>query len=1350
MTSLSDVEDILRQVFGSLYGERAEFFKNMFNEVVIALFREKNIPTYMIDNAFMTDSISAQGKSPSTKDVFDKLVVPLYYILETYNSAYYMFLYIFSKGIGNDDPKYGLLLEEIFVYVRGRLDGAGDLFSRFLPSPVSEKIVENAWFYATDSLNKVGRDELLKLIPQETSSGYKKFLEKFNEIYVFDKDMSQQSPTIDKLSKSVDYIFEKDTFGNIVFEYITEFLRMYSEATDEMDLEVQHQFIIDNAREKLDEYYTDFFLNINKTTEDDREERIEKYIEIMTSFDEDFTECVNIFTKKVRIYLPLRQDVSKKYQVSTEQAMKTSFGECIMGLRKKYMHILNWNNILFRAYDVFYGSVYKNVVAHIEKTKEVQVPDIENDAFYKEIHEEAEREKKANEDAEKQKQEEERERLRKIREEEERVQEAERRQKEREELLIKQKREAELLALAKENEENKKRELAELRQKQEQEQKRIEKEQVEAEKERQLRRFEESRRQHQQYLKETNKLLGGDDTRQVELEREAIKKQVTEQVRQEIARPTREVRIQNTISQENSKKVSQKPERIVGNIVEVDKNVSVDPKLAAKKLIPQTDVRKMTVSDLLSVVTPLRVGDCKLSVPDGIDKKIYQYNLYLYFKLFFETTVFGVSKIQSSFKTSGIPFSDYERVMKSIEKDTERLIPGFVREVGNMYKRHMVMFTGSGASENKDIFDRIYIIAQKDFVYLYKSIFTDITIPLLDQEEYVNRIVDLLMIEYSRPVAEVPPPAPFTIESVSDRDLHYKTLLYRKALMRFVYPNIMKKTPYDVKTVGKKIVMGNVSSLKRLYSDPEYSTVTYVGQTPMYENVDTDLTVQPVSVQFCEKIDDQRLVNYDSGLMGLVNRALNSSLTQNLTYLYNVDISHGTESLGLADSKSAIYFYENVDKVLDYGVPSVTFEEWIMTPHQASEIMSVYFQIFHALYILSDFLGLVYYKFSLKDIRIVPVNACGYWKYVVDGVSYFVPNYGSLVLVAGYHNLTTAGDDATKRSYNIKGTFSRYSYDKVCNVVDKSPNKRELKQFKDIEDILSLTLTSRVRKYVQKFSWENILQKFTFFTLGSRRIAQVNLIDTFDSSNFKFKYDQQLNLVVNGDGNTIHGTSSVSPVRIKFEVNNEERLFDIYGFDYSTKYNVGGYDKFGYDKQGYDVEGFNKNGFNSDGYDRSGYNNTGYDKYGYDRSGFNKIGYDRFGYNINGYNLFGFDRTGYNILGYDRAGYNKEGYDIYGYDRTGYDADGYDVTGYDKNGYNKEGVNKYGYSLQGFNADGVNVWGHQKDTYADSGYDSDGYDKDGYDREGYDKEGYDRKGLDINGVPRVRNILGRKRYFKKG
>jgi hypothetical protein len=102
--------------------------------------------------------------------------------------------------------------------------------------------------------------------------------------------------------------------------------------------------------------------------------------------------------------------------------------------------------------------------------------------------------------------------------------------------------------------------------------------------------------------------------------------------------------------------------------------------------------------------------------------------------------------------------------------------------------------------------------------------------------------------------------------------------------------------------------------------------------------------------------------------------------------------------------------------------------------HEPKVWQSVYFQILMAMILMFD-KGIYFTDFQIHNIYIKDMkqseNSLGIWKYIYDGIEYFVPNYGYLVLIDSNFKQPEYSSDMiyNKLIYNIDGLI----YNEKCD-----------------------------------------------------------------------------------------------------------------------------------------------------------------------------------------------------------------------------------------------------------------------------------------------------------------------------
>lgn len=766
------------------------------------------------------------------------------------------------------------------------------------------------------------------------------------------------------------------------------------------------------------------------------------------------------------------------------------------------------------------------------------------------------------------------------------------------------------------------------------------------------------------------------------------------------------------------KKLFVEPVKIDSNPVEIEfkkvedvikpftvKPVTVQSKRENDELVIQK-IQAMTLSSLIEI--PFPGGDINLNIRNILnikDIRKYEELLYNYFKIYVNNTAFSLFKNNDACKLSMPPsledvngnMHSSSQIQEAIVLDASLVFPTLSRVIETMFTKQESVISSSlligDDTKTKRIVDNVVLVFQA----VYKLVFRHFDVPASDIKEYLKQFkVKLPQVQQvSKVKLDVPQPT-------ANRDKLYLTIKYR----RFLLVRFSNDTNIDIKTKFSKFIGSNIGGVlinRRI--DSHESSVKYFGQfSTKYTTVIEEV---PISYEY-----QYILV---SKYISMIRRLMFANVTPTLAVPYNVTLCAQCEKI---DESKIIVYYE---------LPSVKYvrlDEWLGDRRHPSEILSVFFQIFNALYSLETYLGLVYSKISAYDIYVFSVDACGYWKYTLFGTDYYVPNYGQFVLVYGYTNLVSID--------NINNKSNASNVNSVSEILINSVNYEVIRSYRGLSDIFTKGIFDIIKYKFLDYNWESLFSKFNFFTQPH---ADKNTIDIY-----KFNKDEQEFFDgIDSNGLNMYG---FNPYDQYSESIVKTKSINSYGFD-KDGLNVNGYDKYGYSKDGLDIHGYNKLGFDKDGFNKEGYDKLGFDVNGFNRMGLDKDGYDRLGYNINGYNKFGFDVSGHSILGFNFQGYLQDGLDINGYTISGLNEKGFYPSGYNEKGVNSAGFTTLGYK-DGYNISGVNIWGKKPEDYNEEGYDQEGYDKLGYNKEGFDRAGYSREGLDKNNVLRVKKILGRR------
>lgn len=776
------------------------------------------------------------------------------------------------------------------------------------------------------------------------------------------------------------------------------------------------------------------------------------------------------------------------------------------------------------------------------------------------------------------------------------------------------------------------------------------------------------------------------------------------------------------------------------------------PVKTVKTYVP-IDESKAQISKLVELVPPVR--DVYKIINKVGAKDMYQYekHVYEYLKVLQSSSIFSIFKHNVEFSdnlarekiiVNNVPVSNDE-YMNSIITDAGNIIFHVTRDLELLTQMCNIRYKSTNAANDATARRSFYDNTLKAFRKLYAEYFTTFLPEINDLIAYLksfDKENNGKQIKGVPPIDVIVAPGTYPEKRpVSKRNELFKTLLYRRSILQFVtdvgiFDNKIYQTS-DSTRIGNVGFIRNITLGKKL---------RYVGCLPVKDEKCLPQSVTVIAdIRQSETPNEITIINVNARYMYQISRLLITGLVQNFAYgyFYTADNKFEVITTSKQDGSITSKRYINnaslfITESLDTN-ETVTLEAWIARGRSIPEVLSVYFQIFHALYSLYEQLELVYYNIQPTDVFIVPVYACGYWRYVIDGVSYDIPNYGFMPLIYGYDSITTSIDKETAKSRGMSLTQLKMQafVSLTSPVLENELIMLALKKYQDLQDLFKIGTFAKLRNYLTGFDWKrDIFSKFVFFTNTPH--SEKNIIDVIGDATISNDITKYLNVTRDTENKDLFGFSEFDDLAI-YEYKHDDIVIqlDKYGFD-SQGYNSIGYNKFGYDKSGYDVNGYDLRGFNKSGFDKEGYDKNGYDIQGFNRMGLNKYGYDKYGYNLNGYSKYGFDRKGYNILGINVSGFTNKGIDRYGYNKYGYNEKGYDVSGFDQSGFDYRGVNKLNFGKEGFNEQGLDVWGKQKGDYNEqSGYDSEGFNKEGYNSEGYDRAGFDSEGYDRDGYDRT-------------
>jgi hypothetical protein len=125
----------------------------------------------------------------------------------------------------------------------------------------------------------------------------------------------------------------------------------------------------------------------------------------------------------------------------------------------------------------------------------------------------------------------------------------------------------------------------------------------------------------------------------------------------------------------------------------------------------------------------------------------------------------------------------------------------------------------------------------------------------------------------------------------------------------------------------------------------------------------------------------------------LINQLVLQNVCPNfvLNYYYEV-VQHCDKKKGRDTGHCTFQYNEFVEG-------GMTFEKWAETRHKNRVWFNAFFQILAALYAMEKYYNMKHSDLHAQNVLVRKITPGGYWKYVIDGFTYYVPNLGYQFLV---------------------------------------------------------------------------------------------------------------------------------------------------------------------------------------------------------------------------------------------------------------------------------------------------------------------------------------------------------------
>jgi len=171
---------------------------------------------------------------------------------------------------------------------------------------------------------------------------------------------------------------------------------------------------------------------------------------------------------------------------------------------------------------------------------------------------------------------------------------------------------------------------------------------------------------------------------------------------------------------------------------------------------------------------------------------------------------------------------------------------------------------------------------------------------------------------------------------------------------------------------------------------------------------------------------------------------------------------------------SSKYYNEYIDG-------GITYTKWVKQMHTKNEWYNAYFQITVAIYCLQKYFNMIHLDLHSDNILVKRVKSGGYWKYIINGKSYYVPNYGFIFFINDFGHAWIPENFQSwivRKKYKTKVIHKNFDimklFNSTLNFSTSSPSfKNEIKQIiKDLE-------TNKNFTDIIESMWDNYLKRQT-------------------------------------------------------------------------------------------------------------------------------------------------------------------------------------------------------------------------------------------------------------------------------
>lgn len=319
--------------------------------------------------------------------------------------------------------------------------------------------------------------------------------------------------------------------------------------------------------------------------------------------------------------------------------------------------------------------------------------------------------------------------------------------------------------------------------------------------------------------------------------------------------------------------------------------------------------------------------------------------------------------------------------------------------------------------------------------------------------------------------------------------------------------------------IGKYGKYGDVYKLYNLKHQYNISRPKIIKEKIKYSSVAIKLVPLEDKALY-NKSNTSYLVWREVRALELVTELVINWHSQHFSLLYGYYICNRCEYINPElkdDAKMCILIITELSK---YDLKSWLTEKKVLN---IEEWYNLYFQIMSALHLIQNKYQLIHNDLHWENILIDEVKQYGYWQYIIDGLSYYLPNMGFICKITDFGKCQSISKfkinkkDLEKLSQILTSDMSMYDYNRLVDVKRISSLYKWIEKYDNIQnipqefyDILRATKKEPVtplkfiKKYMCKYLHNKIGTKVTSY--DNKHTKKSDDYSIGDIINYKNKY----------------------------------------------------------------------------------------------------------------------------------------------------------------------------------------------------------------------------------------------------